>query len=163
MNDTAVAEVTDASLEDEQTSKFARKNIPIELLIKYSKKGFSYQEIANQVGCDRTNVIRRFQHCGFTPEKLEAYKTHRGDILAETQRQILSHLTPAKLEKATAYQSVGMLGILYDKERVEEGKSTAHIEYHDMTARSETLDSEISKLEVEVLQLEGKATEVIDV
>ncbi len=130
------------------------KGIPIEDMIHYSERGLSHAEIGQMVGCSAANVTARFGKVGYTPERLKAYKLHRADIFTEKQRQIMDAISPEKLKKSTAYQLVGMGGILYDKERLERGESTQNIAYADMAKNSDNIDTEIETLETEIMEME---------
>lgn len=130
------------------------KNISLEEMIDFSEKGLTHAQIGQMVGCSAANVTARFGKVGYTPERLKAYKLHRADIFTEKQRQIMDAISPAKLEKSTAYQLVGMGGILYDKERLERGESTQNIAYADMAKNGQDINSEIATLKAEITEME---------
>ena len=86
----------------------------------------SYEEIARIQGVSKQAIHGRIKNL-LPPDELQTYLTHRGDILAGLQAKILSHLDDERLSKASAYQLVGSAGLLYDKERLERGMSTANL------------------------------------
>ena len=143
MSQTATAETNDCDASSHIIDT-APKGIPIETILEYRKKKLSCAEIGVLLGCDKSNISRRLQPYQDDIDNLDLYKTHRADIIALTGRQILKHLTPDRLEKASAYQLAGMYGILYDKERLERGQSTANIHsIHDDIAAIKSLKGDI--------------------
>ena len=86
----------------------------------------SYSQIAAIQGVTKQAIHQRIKNLLPIPET-EIYKNHRADILANLQLKLLSHLDEARLKKASAYQLVGSAGLLYDKERIERGLSTANL------------------------------------
>ena len=103
------------------------KPVPIETLIEYRKKGLTYQEIGNLVGRTKQTVQERLKPIIDDIDTIELHKKHRADILALQSRRILKSLTNDDIQKTPAGQRVMMYGILYDKERLERGESTANI------------------------------------
>jgi len=86
----------------------------------------SYSEIAAIQGVSPQAIHGRIKNL-LPPEEVNVYKDHRADILAGIQARLLSHLDDDRLAKASAYQLVGSMGLLYDKERLERGMSTANL------------------------------------
>ena len=85
----------------------------------------SYSQIAAIQGVTKQAVHQRIKDLLPIPET-RVYQDHRADILANLQLKLLSHLDERRLKKASAYQLVGSAGLLYDKERLERGQSTAN-------------------------------------
>jgi len=50
----------------------------------------------------------------------------------------------------SALQKITGAAVLYDKERLERGQSTANIAYNDQTKKLSELDKEIKELESEI-------------
>jgi hypothetical protein len=75
------------------------------------------------------------------------------------QAKLLKHIDNAKLEKASAYQLVGSLALLYDKERLERGQSTQNVSYD-----ARVISASIAELR-ELVKAEGNQVDnsVIDV
>ena len=92
--------------------------------LKYNRH-LSYKQIAAIQGVSPQAVHQRIKDLLPIPET-RVYQDHRADILANLQLKLLSHLDEARLRKASAYQLVGSAGLLYDKERLERGQSTAN-------------------------------------
>ena len=123
-NKPEAAESTETS---QDISKYAPKYIPIESIIEYYRKGLSKTDIAKVLGCHHSNISNRLKPYLDEIETLDVYKAHRADVIALKGKEILKNITPDKIEKASAYQLTGMYSILYDKERLERGESTANI------------------------------------
>ena len=121
LNDTPSINLTE-NLTD--NSKYKPKDIPIESIIEYRKKGLKMSEIGKLLGCDHSNISRRLQLVEQDLDNLDAFKLHRADILALNGRKLLSHITQEKLEKAPLGTLVLAACQLYDKERLERGQST---------------------------------------
>jgi len=92
------------------------------------EKDLSYGQIAAIQGVTRQAIHKRIKHLEPT-EETQTYKSHRADILAHSQLRLLQELTPAKLKKMPGRDLIVGAGILYDKERLERGQSTANIAY----------------------------------
>lgn len=105
--------------------KYAPKGIPLEKILELKAKKLTQNEIAKVLGCARSNISQRLSEIEGLPE----WKRSRADILALKQREILQYMTPNKLKDA----QLGSLSLafcqLYDKERIETGKSTQNVAY----------------------------------
>ena len=116
--------------ETSDTSKYAPKNIPIDLIIDYiENKGLNQTETAKLLGCDSSNISRQIAKYNIKPGYLKKFKNGRADILAFYQKVVLSYLTSDKLKKASAAKLATIFGILYDKERLERmAQNNEHID-----------------------------------
>ena len=85
----------------------------------------SYAQIAAIQGVTKQAIHQKIKALLPIPET-QVFIDHRADILANIQLKLLSNLDETRLKKASAYQLVGSAGLLYDKERLERGQSTAH-------------------------------------
>jgi len=105
------------------------KLIPIESIIEYAEREppLSYQEIADLVGCSKSNVFNRLQSVGYSRLNRKNYEKNRTATLQFLQSKILNSIDEYDLNEASLYHKVIATGILYDKERLESGKSTANI------------------------------------
>ena len=91
------------------------------------KNGLSHREIGKVLDVDPATVCRALKRIGLDGDgsnHLKTYKAHRAEILASQQLRILESLTDEKLSKASARDLAIVFGTLYDKERLERGKST---------------------------------------
>ena len=102
------------------------KQIPIETIMEYRRKGLSMSDVARIVGCSKPNIVQRLNRMNAELVQVDHYKSNRADFLALKQMRMLNQITEPKLKDASAYQLAGMFGILYDKERLERGQSTSN-------------------------------------
>ena len=105
----------------------ANKNIPIESILELREKGLTLDQTAKILGCSPANVYARLKHHNPTFERIERFKRHRADILTLKQAEIINSLTEDEIKKAPAQVKGMLLGIFYDKERIERGLSTQNI------------------------------------
>jgi len=83
-------------------------------------------QIAKRVGCTPQNVSGVLSsYLGeATEEDLRGYQTNRGDIFDAIGRRALLSITQAKLDKSSPAELTTVMGILYDKARLERGQAT---------------------------------------
>ena len=67
-------------------------------------------------------------------------------MLSVKQRQMLEAITPDKLEAASAKDLSISFGVMYDKSRLEEGKSTANVSYAQLIAARKQKEAELAHL-----------------
>jgi hypothetical protein len=103
------------------------KPVPIEKLLKWRKQGLSYEEIGNMVGRSKQAVHQRLQPYKDAIENLPAFKENRADIFAIHQQRLLNSLTDDDIKRIPPGSRFTGVGILYDKERLERGESTANV------------------------------------
>lgn len=114
------------------------------------KAGLNHEEIGKVFGVSGSAVCQQINKYITDGIDLDFYKQNRADIFASKQAQILKSLSQRKIDKASAYQMTGMLGILYDKERLERGQSTANVAYADMNRDAKEMEREIKRLQDEL-------------
>ena len=114
-------ELTHGTIDD-----FPDKPVPIEKLLKWRKQGLSYDEIGSMIGRSKQAVHQRLAPYRDAIENLPAFKEHRADLFAVQQSRLLNSLTDADIKRMAPASRVVSAGILYDKERLEEGKSTSN-------------------------------------
>jgi predicted transcriptional regulator len=130
--------------------KQMNKGIPLSKVLDLKERGLSHTEIAKVLGCDRSNVSNRLKAYGATFERIEGHKKHRADILTHIQSKLLDGITPDKIKESSATQLITGMAILYDKERLERGKSSTNlsvaglVEAHNTNL--EALTADIAKL-----------------
>ena len=122
------------------------KQIPIESIIAYAQKNLSYAEIAELVGCSKQNVQQRLNYVGYTRLNLDNFSKHRADTFAHLQSRLLNSIADEDLKDINPLQRVVAAGILYDKERLERGKSTSNINVVEVTGTIADLQAQASKL-----------------
>jgi transposase len=128
-----------------------RKNrkIDVEKAIELRFKGLTFTEIAKQFDVTKQSVrevIRRYLPVDIS---VDWFRKNKSAMLHAKQAQILSSLSPEEIKEASAYQKVGMFGILYDKARLEDGQSTENVGYADYTGVLEEVEAQLQALESE--------------
>lgn len=110
-------------------------------VLTLAKQGLSNSVIAKLQGCNPSTVWRYLQASGEETRALEAFKAGRGDAFAtiqgkglDVQHKLLDSLTDDVLDALSPHQKASLLvtlstvvGVAYDKERLERGKSTQNI------------------------------------
>lgn len=86
----------------------------------------SERAIALRVGCSPSNVHTVLSaYLGDTSvEDLRGYQENRADIFDAIGSRALASITPEKLAKASPAELTTVMGILYDKSRLERGQAT---------------------------------------
>ena len=125
---------------------YVREIIPIEDIIEYRNNGLSYQDIADLVGCSKPNVSERLQQCGYDPNRLKNYTKTRAEMFAHLQSELLNSLTPEAINDMYPHHRVLCSAILYDKERLERGKSTSNINVVEVQGTIQELQSRAAEL-----------------
>ena len=141
----------------------APKNIPLIRLIELRKKGLSFSEIGQLLGCSMQDAQQRLAPFMEAIEHLPAIKEHRADLLTVYGHTMLATLSAGDIQKASAYQRVGMAGLLHNMERLERGQSTANVSVADYTAKLVDLRTERERLEAALGGPITDESEVIDV
>jgi predicted DNA-binding protein YlxM (UPF0122 family) len=84
-------------------------------------------EIAQAVNVSTAAVCQTLKRYGIDYNQLENFRKRRADIFAGLQDKILNTVSVKDIKDASVLQRVTAAGILYDKERLETGKTTANI------------------------------------
>ena len=114
--------------------------------------GLNYPQIAKIQGVSTQAIHKKLQQ--FLPnEATELYKDKRADILAHTQLKLITQIDTARLKKAQLRDLIVSAGILYDKERLERGQSTANIDVHLERADLKVLEAEKRRVKEELKKL----------
>jgi len=135
----------------------AHKNIPFEIILQYKHRGFNNCEIAKVLGCDESNIRTRLRHVDSDPEATKYFKDNKNVIFEKMQADLLS-LSSSNIKDMSGLQRVTAAGILYDKQRLEEGKSTQNVDNrHQYYNNKQDLDKMREKLQalgVDVVDIE---------
>lgn len=84
-------------------------------------------EIAEKTGVTPQAASQQLSQYIKDVTALDDYKKNRADILADTQRRVLSAMSDSDIKKASGKDKALMYGIFYDKERLERGESTSNM------------------------------------
>ena len=93
--------------------------------LKYNHN-LSYEEIAAIQGVSKQAIHNRLKNLLPIPET-KTFMENRGDILASFQAKMLANLDDEKINKMAGDRLVWSAAVLYDKERLERGMSTANL------------------------------------
>ena len=107
--------------------------------------GLSYAQMAPILGVTPSAIHRRLKHL-LPDESTQYYRDHRADILSHAQLQLLSQIDARRLKKVGIRDAVVSTGILYDKERLERGQSTANADMRILSVTLAELDAQEKKL-----------------
>ena len=112
------------------TTATTRKPTPKQERILNAKQDhpeLTTREIAAICDTGHSHVIATFQRYMISQIETNDYKSHRADIFAGIQHKILASVSDDDIKKASLFQKAGVVGLLYDKERLERDMSTANI------------------------------------
>ena len=93
-------------------------------------KGLTHQQMADELGVSRpvvTKALAKIPDAVLESVTVEDFKENRPDIFASLQQEMLKHITPDKIKKASIQQLITAAAILYDKERLARGESTENV------------------------------------
>ncbi|OPZ44105.1 MAG: hypothetical protein BWY95_02144 [Bacteroidetes bacterium ADurb.BinA104] len=103
----------------------ARANKIIEL--KETNPALTVREIATLTNCDHSNVVRVLQRYGIVAKEVKEFKDHRAEVLAGLQHKLIQSITADDIKKAPLGSRILAAAQLYDKERLETGKTTGNL------------------------------------
>jgi len=113
----------------------APKNIRIEDIIEYKIQGLKDSEIGTLLNCSQQNISERLKDYRDEVESLSTFKKHRADTFAVVQSKLINSLSPDDIKKSSAYQKIGMVSLLHEKESLERGQATQIIRYDAQALR----------------------------
>lgn len=87
----------------------------------------STREIGTLCDCSHPTVIRTLSRYHIEREALEDFKRNRADVFAGLQHRLISSCTDEDILKTPMGSRILAACQLYDKERLEQGKSTGNI------------------------------------
>jgi predicted DNA-binding protein YlxM (UPF0122 family) len=94
------------------------------------ENNLTYQEIADIQGVTKQAIQSALSKLIPQKDSIEPFKKHRSDIFANTQMKMLNayhNLTDDEQKELVKRRGLVDMGIIYDKERIESGKSTDNI------------------------------------
>ena len=134
----------------DQVDDSSDKPVSIERLLEYRKRGLSYAEIGKMAGVSKQAIHQRLQPYKDAIDNLPTFKEYRADLFAVQQSRLLNSLTDKDIKKMAPASRITSAAIMYDKERLERGKSTENISYADMEADREAIRKEMAELRTEL-------------
>lgn len=95
------------------------------------QRGLTLEELAERAGLAKSTVherIQRFNELVPDAGTIQSFRDRRADVMDGLMIKLLARASdPDAINKMTPYQCVGSFGLLYDKMRLETGKSSANI------------------------------------
>jgi predicted transcriptional regulator len=123
------------------------KGIPVGLAVEYAALGLTQAEIAKLLGVSVPSISKLLKPHKQALASLDAYRARRADVMCLMGRELLYSLGPAEIKAMPPASRVTAAAILFDKERLERGQSTANVEYSAFDKKIKVLDNEIVELE----------------
>lgn len=123
-----------------------KKPIDIVTLIVLRKTGLSYAKIGTLFGLTRQTVRERLIPYAHQIETLKEYRAAKADILSVIERRLAEGMTEEKIKKAGLNQIAYAFAQVFDKGRLQEGKSTANISYRETVELRIKLERELKQL-----------------
>jgi cyanate lyase len=144
--------------------KHRKPPVPLADIIAYVNQGLTHQDIATLTGVSRSAITMRLLDSGYSRPRLNNFKTLRADLFAWKQSEIMDLLTVDCLKKAGARDLVLMAGILYDKERLERGQTTAIVAtLHADLEALRNLQSSTIEINCSTISTKTKGADGIDI
>lgn len=111
------------------TTKTATKvaTISLEEMVDLKAKGLSLAQIGKMAGISKQAVSQRLKASGLDPEEIGQFKKDKSLILHGKQKMLLDSLTPEEIKKMGGRDKVVSFGIIYDKTRLQDDKSTVNL------------------------------------
>ena len=111
--------------------------IDLSKAVSLRAEGMSCREIAVAYGVSESKVSRALGRYSKAIREIDTFRNTRADQLAAIQAELLNSIDLKGIKKASLQQRVLAFAVLYDKERLEQDKSTAnikslHITVHDI-------------------------------
>ena len=123
-----------------------RRKVDVERALDlHLNHGLSYAQMAPILGVHPSAIHKRIKHL-LPNNDTQYYQNHRADILSHVQLQLLSQVDTRRLKKVSSRDAVISYGILYDKERLERGQSTANTDMRILSATLKELEAQEKEL-----------------
>ena len=135
---------------------------PLARLIELRNKRLTYKEIGAIIGVSEQAVYQRLSIFKPSVDNLDSVKANRADTFAVVGDGLLNSLSEDDVKSASLLQRVTAVGILYDKERLERGQSTANISVVDLTLSLAEITRQREDLERQVVGARDELSELID-
>ncbi len=112
-------------------SPVAKKRVDLDQAFLLYLKHENFHEVARILGCSAQNVqkrLRRYRGFQAAYSQLEQVKTTRLDVMVAAEARLIRSLVDeVAIEKAPLAARATTFGILNERRRLEEGKSTANV------------------------------------
>lgn len=100
------------------------------LSLRYQNR-LSWEDIAGLVGMSPAGVLQRverYRDIFESAANVEAFEINESKLLAAGRLKLLAHAFKDEvIEKMSGYQAIGSYGLIFDKQRLLDGKSTGNL------------------------------------
>lgn len=102
--------------------------IDVAKAVEMRLRGLTLEEIGNQFGATKGAVHQAISK--YCPDAMDVrvYKHNESDLITALKSKVLYSMNDEKIDGMSGLQAVTAFGILTDKQRLIDGKSTANIE-----------------------------------
>ena len=97
-------------------------------------KGVSLEKIGRLAGVSKQAISQLIKRNGLDPEDVAVFKKDKSLILHSKQKLLLESLTQEEIKKMSGRDKTVSFGIIYDKTRLEDDKSTVNIRSYVTTS-----------------------------
>lgn len=106
-----------------------QRRLPLNMqkILKLESQGLTHSAIAEIIGCKQQTITRKLLSYRALKDKVNDFTTRRADTLAFVQKMCLDSIEPEEIKALKVPQRIWVMGVLYDKERLERNKSTNNI------------------------------------
>lgn len=113
--------------------------------MKLRNPAVTTREIGKVVGRHHATVSRALKRYGIESKSVKDFRDNRANVLAGYQDRILRAIDDESLKKASLKDKVVSVGILYDKEALETGRSTHNVSFAGIVGMIEKEEKEKKK------------------
>lgn len=125
----------------------ANKGIAIADIVHLRNKGLTLKQIGTILDTTKQNIHQRLAVINADIDTTKNFSSHKADVLAVIQHQLLNALTPDEIKKIPGIQKILGFGILYDKEIIEREKHETGNDISDMHMSLEEIERKLEALE----------------
>jgi hypothetical protein len=119
-----------------------------DLLIERIQTGHSYQKIGKQYNTSHQNIRQKINKFLDTinPHIIKLYEEKPNEAIRILEGLFVDEMSnPEKIKKANLVQLSTAFGIIYDKRRLEEGKSTENVDFKALILMEQEIKSRIKQ------------------
>ncbi len=141
-------------VEPKGTIKHTPKGIDKTRVLELRLKGLSYREIAQLVGCSKSNVEFIMKNHFPNLTNLQKYSENKAKILEALQQELVYQFDAEKQKKMSGRDLTWSIAVLEDKIRLIRGQSTENISIHAEIKRADELAERLEQLKAELRMVE---------
>ena len=128
----------------------AAKGIDLADIIDLRKRGLSHGAIGKVLGCTKKNIQKRLRWASNEVDRIENFKTYKGDVLAIHQRRILDSIDQGTIKKAGLRDRVLAFGVLHDKEKMitDKGEGKGQLQINIINYAGASQSGQVTRVEI---------------